>query len=212
MRGTLIRRQPDLAVVFENIEDDHNVSAMLRSCDAVGAATAHLVYSIEERPEISKGVAASAQRWLDLCSYDSIEACYATLREAGFTIYATSLTHEAHELYDLDLTGPTAFVFGNESRGVSEAAVEGADGVVYIPMMGMVESLNVSVACSVALYEALRQRRAAGMYGTPSWPAEEADLRLRAWLEREGRDPDAVNAPMPDEIPRPRNRYEYRGH
>lgn len=212
MRGTLLRRQPGLAVVMENIGDAHNVSAMLRSCDAVGAADAHMVYTIEEQPEISGGVAASAQRWLDLHSHDSVESCYAILRDAGFTIYATTLTHAAVELYELDLTQPSAFVFGNESRGVSDAAITGADKAVYIPMMGMVESLNVSVACAVALYEVLRQRQAAGMYDQVSWPEDEFNARLRVWLEREGRDPAAADSPIAHEIPRPRNRYEYRGH
>jgi len=212
MRGTLLRRQPGLAVVMENVADAHNVSAMLRSCDAVGAADAHLVYTIEEPPEISKGVAASAQRWLDLRSHASIEDCYADLRKQGCAIYATTLTHDAHEFYELDLTKPSAFVFGNESRGVSDAAVVGADAAVYIPMMGMVESLNVSVACAVALYEALRQRQAAGMYEQLSWSDDEFDMRLRTWLEREGRDPEAADAPSGNDIPRPRNRYEYRGH
>ena len=212
MRGTLQRRQPGLSVVVENVNDAHNVSAMLRSCDAVGASEAHLVYTIEELPEISGGVAASAQRWLDIRSHASIPVCYDTLRAAGMAIYATSLTHAARDLYELDLTQPCAFVFGNESRGVSPDAVERADAVVYIPMMGMVESLNVSVACSVALYEALRQRQAAGMYARPSWSEDELNQRLRSWLEREGRDPESVTAPVADEIPKPRNRYEYRGH
>lgn len=212
MRGTLLRRQPGLAVVIENVEDAHNVSAMLRSCDAVGAAGVHLVYTIEEQPEISRGVAASAQRWLDLQTHASIDACYAALRADGFAIYATSLTHEARGLYDIDFTTPSVFVFGNESRGVSAAAVEQADATLFIPMMGMVESLNVSVACAVALYEAARQRQAAGMYDRATWPDDELNERLRTWLEREGRAPEAVNAPLAAEIPRPRNRYEHPGH
>ncbi len=210
MHGTLSRRQPDLAVVMENIYDAHNVSAMLRSCDAVGAATAHLVYDVEEVPQIAGGISVSAHRWLDLRQHSSIADCFAQLRADGFSIYATTLGEFSHDLYALDLTCPTAFVFGNEVRGVSDEAARTADGTVFIPMMGMVESLNVSVACAVSLYEALRQRRLAGSYDESSWPAEEIDGRLRGWLEREGRNLDAANSGIDTVVPRARNRHEQR--
>jgi tRNA (guanosine-2'-O-)-methyltransferase len=210
MRGTLARRQPDLAVVMENIHDAHNVSAMLRSCDAVGAATAHLVYTVEEAPEIAGGVAASAQRWLDLRRHDTIEGCYDELRRQGIRIYATTLGDYSHDLYSLDLTRPAAFVFGNETRGISPAAAAGADATTFIPMMGMVESLNVSVACAVALYEALRQRAAAGCYQRQAWGADEINRRLRAWLAREGRDLSAADSVSDLPAPRARNRHEMR--
>lgn len=208
MRGTLARRQPDLAIVIENVHDPHNVSAMLRSCDAVGVATAHLVYTHEELPEMNKGVAASAQRWMDLEHHATIRDCYQMLREQGLAIYATSLRGSSRELYDIDLTRPTALVFGNESHGVTDDAVAGADGTVYIPMMGMVESLNASVACSVALYEALRQRQAAGHFASSRWSDQEIEQRLRAWLIRDNRDPAAVASECDGDIPLALNRYE----
>ena len=211
MRGTLARRQPDLTVVMENIYDAHNVSAILRTCDAVGAAEAHLVYDIEDVPEIAGGVSVSAQRWLDLRRHPSIGDCYAELRSLGFAIYATSLGEFSHDLYDLDLTPPTAFVFGNEVRGVTDEATNAADGTVFIPMMGMVESLNVSVACAVALYEALRQRRLAGGYSRAIWSEAEIDERLRTWLVREGRDPAAASSAIDSAVPRARNRHDHRG-
>lgn len=210
MRGTLARRQPGLAVVLENVHDPHNVSAVLRSCDAVGAMSAHLVYTIEEQPLIHSGVAASAHRWLDIYPHDSIESCYRQLRDEGFAIYVTRLSEEAQSLYSMDLTQPTALVFGNESRGVSDEATRLADGQVIIPMKGMVESLNISVACAVSLFEAARQRREAGMYDRPSWNDDELNARLRAWLEREGRDPAAADNPVDGDVPNARNRYEYR--
>lgn len=210
MRGTLARRQPDLTIVIENVTDPHNVSAMLRSCDAVGVTAAHLVYVAGDVPLLHGGVAASAHRWLDVVAHDSVADCYAALRERGTTIYATTLGEASRELFELDLTQPAAFVFGNETWGVSEAAVAGADATVFIPMMGMVESLNVSVACSVSLYEALRQRRAAGLYDRPSFEPAELNARLESWLAREGRDPAVLQeAPEPD-VPRARSRYEHR--
>lgn len=208
LRATLARRQPDLTVVIENVHDPHNVSAILRSCDAVGATGAHLVYTDEELPEINRVVSASAQRWLERWEHADIAACYAALRARGLAIYATHLSAAAVGLYELDLTRPCAVVFGNESRGVSDAALAGADAAVFIPMMGMVESLNVSVACSVTLYEALRQRRAAGLYDAPRLTTADMRARLRAWLEREGRDPDLADAPAAAEAPKARNRYE----
>ncbi|MGA7668772.1 MAG: RNA methyltransferase [Nitrolancea sp.] len=187
MVEVLERRQPDLTVVLENVHDPHNVSAVLRTCDAVGIATVHLVYTIEERPELSRGVSASALRWLDVVDHESISDCYVALRAQGFTILATHLDENRVELFDLDLTAPTALVFGNEQRGVSEEAVAGADGTVIIPMMGMVQSLNISVACAVTLYEALRQRRAARLYEQPRLSRSEIGTRLDRWLRRERR-------------------------
>lgn len=192
MRTVLERRQPDLTVVIENVHDPFNASALLRSCDAVGIDEAHLVYTQEEVPDVSLGVSASARRWMSLRQHPTIEQCYQHLRERGFTIYATYLGEDTRDLYEVDLTGPCAFVFGNEARGVTPQARAGADVSVLIPMMGMVESLNISAACAVTLYEALRQRRAAGCYSSPRWDQQEIDRRLRLWLEREGRDVDAA--------------------
>ncbi|GBD17492.1 tRNA (guanosine(18)-2'-O)-methyltransferase [bacterium HR26] len=189
MQEVLARRQPDLAVVLENVHDPHNVSAVLRSCDAAGVLAVHLVYTVEELPELSENVSGSALRWLDIVVHPSIESCYEVLRGQGMTIYATYLGDPANsrDLYELDLTRPTAFVFGNEQRGVSEEALAAADGNFVIPMMGMVQSLNISVACAVSLYEALRQRRLAGHYCRPKLSEAERRARLRRWLEREGR-------------------------
>ncbi len=163
--SVLARRQPDLTVVLENVHDPHNVSAVLRSCDAVGVLGVHLIYTVEEPPAVfARTTSASAAKWIEATSHASIEGCFAELRRQGLTILATGLGEGANDLYDVDLRLPTALVFGNEMRGVSEEAARRADGLIAIPMMGMVESLNISVACAVTLYEALRQRRAAGAY------------------------------------------------
>ena len=187
MRDVLARRQPDLTVVIENVHDPHNVSAVLRSCEAVGVLAVHLVYTVEERPELSRITSASAVKWLDVVHHPDLPACYAALRARGFAIYATHLGVASRDLYDLDLTAPVALVFGNEQRGVSDEALELADGSVVIPMMGMVQSLNVSVACAVSLYEALRQRRAAGAYDRARLPEADLEERLVTWLQRERR-------------------------
>mgnify|MGYP002477001857 FL=1 len=189
MIQVLKRRQPDLTVVLENVHDPHNVSAVLRSCDAVGVLAVHLVYTIEEFPDLSKNVSGSALKWLEIIKHKDIQDCYETLRSQGMTIYTTYLAdpQRSHDLYSLDLTKPTALVFGNEQRGVSEEASRLADGNFVIPMMGMVQSLNISVACAVTLYEAFRQRRTAGHYDHPKLSREEISTRLHNWLQREKR-------------------------
>jgi tRNA (guanosine-2'-O-)-methyltransferase len=186
VRQVLRRRQPDLTLVLENVHDPNNVSAVLRSCDAVGVLGVHLVYTIEQAPAgaFARTTSASAAKWLEVTRHDSIAACYARLRADGLTILATGLAEEAIDLYDLDLRRPTAIVFGNEMRGVSAEGVAAADGVVTIPMLGMVQSLNISVACAVVLFEALRQRRAAGAYDEPKLSEPALDRLSAAWLHR----------------------------
>lgn len=186
IRDVLSRRQKRLTVVLEDVHDPHNASAVLRSCDGVGILDVHLVYVHEEPPRRSfaRTTSASAAKWVRLHFHDSIDACYAALREQGFRIYATALGQESVELYDVDFTQPTALVFGNEHRGVSPGAIAGADATLFIPMQGMVESLNISVACAVSLYEAMRQRLAAGMYDRPELSEAELDALDAEWIRK----------------------------
>lgn len=186
IEDVLLRRQPTLTVVLEDVHDPHNASAVLRSCDGVGVLDVHLVYVNEEPPRKSFGrsTSGSAAKWLRLHEHDSIDGCYAKLREQGFMIAATALEPDSRDFYSLDLVKPTALVFGNEMRGVSAAGIAGADVTTYIPMQGMVESLNISVSCAVTLYEAMRQRAATGMYETPQLgDAERAAIRDE-WLRK----------------------------
>jgi len=174
-------RQPDLTVVLENIHDPHNVSAVLRSCDASGVMEIQLVYTEEKFPRLGKKSSASAKKWVEHRDYDSIEKCYEVLRKDGFVILATHLGKHAGMLYDLDLTKKTALVFGNEHRGVSDKAAKLADGVFMIPMFGMIQSLNVSVACAVTLFEAVRQRSLKGGYDRSALDEKEIKKLLRKW-------------------------------
>jgi tRNA (guanosine-2'-O-)-methyltransferase len=186
IRACLARRQPDLTVVLENVHDPHNVSAVLRSCDATGVLGVHTIYSVEERPAkaYARKTSGSAAKWIDVTHHADVASCYAALRGQGLTILAAALTTEARSLYDHDLTRPVALVFGNEMRGVSEEAIALADGAIKIPMQGMIESLNISVACAVSLYEAQRQRLVAGMYDEPRLPADTLDRLTIEWLRR----------------------------
>jgi tRNA (guanosine-2'-O-)-methyltransferase len=164
LEHVLNRRQPDMTVVIENIHDPHNVSAMLRSCDAAGVMQVQLVYTGEEFPDLGKKSSASALKWVEQRRFDSISGCYDRLRLEGFAIYATHLGDKSLSLYDLNLKKKVALVFGNEHRGVSDEAANLADGNFRIPMVGMIQSLNVSVACAVTLFEALRQRLDDGQF------------------------------------------------
>lgn len=181
----LLCKQPTLTVVLENIHDPHNVSAVLRSCDAVGIVDVCLVYhSGQQFPEMGKKSSASAMKWVDRRAFRSIEECYATLRGEGRKIYATHLEKDAVSLYQLDLVQPVALVFGNEHSGVSEEAVRLADGNFLIPQVGMIQSLNISVACAVTLYEAFRQRQAAGLYASPQFSDTELQEKMHNWKLR----------------------------
>ena len=184
IRAVLERRQPDLTVVMENIHDPHNVSAVLRSCDAAGVLQVELLYTVEKFPKIGRKSSSSANKWLARRKHTSVEECYATLRREGYRIYATHLAADAVQLYDIDLTRPSALVFGNEHRGVSDEAARLADANVQIPMMGIIQSLNVSVACAVALFEALRQRQMCGMYDTPRLDRSLLEQLYQEWIER----------------------------
>jgi tRNA (guanosine-2'-O-)-methyltransferase len=177
----LRNRQPDLTVVMENIHDPHNVSAMLRTCDAAGVMEVQLVYTDEEFPDIGKKSSASAKKWVERRRFDSIEGCYQDLRNKGFRIFATRIGASSKPLYELDFTDGSAFVFGNEHRGVSDEAAEKADECIEIPMFGMIESLNVSVACAVILYEAVRQRMKVGKYGRVKLEDAAMEQLLKTW-------------------------------
>jgi tRNA (guanosine-2'-O-)-methyltransferase len=169
---------------MENIHDPHNVSAMLRSCDAAGVWEAQLLYNRDEFPKIGKKSSASAGKWVGRRKFQSVEECYAKLRSEGFRIYATRLDEKARSLYDFDLTQKTALVFGNEHRGVSDEAAEQADALLQIPMFGMIQSLNVSVACAITLYEALRQRLHQSGDGEGKFTAAEFEAAFETWKKK----------------------------
>lgn len=179
----LSRRQPDLTVLAEDVYKPHNLSAMLRSCDAVGIGTVHAV-----RP--TGGVAtfnatsASAEKWVDLVVHERLDDAIAALRTQGMRIYAAHLSDQAVDYRDVDYRGPSAVVFGNEKEGVTPAAAAAADAHVVIPMLGMVQSLNVSVATAVILFEAQRQRRDAGLYDVPRLTQAQIRQTMLRWLPR----------------------------
>lgn len=174
-------RQFSLSIVLENIHDPHNVSAILRTCEAVGIPKVNLLYTKEKFPKLSRVSSASATKWIETEKFDSIDNCFDSVKKNGYKIYSSFLDPGAVSLYDLDLTEKIAIVLGNENRGVSEETKKRSDGIFYIPMKGMIQSLNVSVATGVILFEALRQRELKGMYNQPELSKVELEELIDKW-------------------------------
>jgi len=181
----LEKRQLDFTVVLENINDPHNLSAILRSCDAVGIFEVYLIYkNRRDIPHLGEKSSASARKWVKKLLFNSVEDCYAELRKQGKKIFTTHLSSEAKSIYDVDMTQNIAIVFGNEHSGVSEEALEKADGNILIPQVGMIQSLNISVACAVTVYEAFRQRNVAGLYDKRNFDVAAFDSVMKEWTKR----------------------------
>ena len=161
LKSVLNHRMADLTVLLEHVEKPHNLSAILRSCDAVGALEAHIV-SLQGRPRTFNSTAQGSQKWVHLNDHPDIETAISKLKKKGSRIYGTHLRVEAKDYRDCDFTGPTAFVLGAEKWGLPDRARDLMDEALFIPMRGMVQSLNVSVATATLLFEALRQRQVAG--------------------------------------------------
>ncbi len=162
----LRHRQPDLTVLAEHVHKPHNLSAMLRSCDAVGVGAAHAVAPTGGVATFNE-TSASAEKWVRLYVHPSLDDARKVLKEQKMQLLAAHFSPQARDYRDVDYTQPTCILLGNEKDGVSPQAASLADAHIIIPMFGMVPSLNVSVATAVVLFEAQRQRRAAGMFDTP---------------------------------------------
>ena len=181
--NVLNHRQPGLVVVMENVHDPHNISAVMRTCDAVGVQDVFVLNTIIPRhKKFGKSSSASAAGWLSIHQYDDTGACMAEVRKRADHIFATHLGVESQSLYDLDLTGRIALVFGNEHAGITTECLQYCDGNFIIPQVGMVRSLNISVACAITLYEAFRQRQRAGYYdGKPQLSPNEWKALASTW-------------------------------
>jgi tRNA (guanosine-2'-O-)-methyltransferase len=165
LTSVLNKRQPDLTVVLENVFDPHNISAVMRTADAVGIQDIFILNNkIPPHRKWGAKSSSSAAKWLTVHQYTDAEACFVELRKRYKKIYSTHLSTDAVGLHELDLTEPVALVFGNEHSGVSDDIIALADGNFIIPQVGIIKSLNISVACAVTLYEAFRQKNNAGHY------------------------------------------------
>lgn len=158
-------RQPDLTLCLEEVHKPHNVSAVIRSADAVGIHDLHAVWPEKIKTLVSS--AAGSNSWVNVHNHDTLGDAVALLKSQGMQILATHLSDSAVDFRAVDFTRPTCIIMGSEKTGISQEAIRLADQHIMIPMSGMVQSLNVSVAAAVILYEAQRQREAAGLYEHP---------------------------------------------
>ena len=162
LKSVLNKRFSDLTVLIENVEKPHNLSAIIRSCDAVGVLEAYAIFN-KEKFLTFNSTAQGSQKWVQINQYKETTEAIKVLKNKGFKLYGTNLNPKSIDYRECDFKGPTAFVLGAEKWGISEKAASLMDEQIHIPMRGMVESLNVSVAASALLFEAIRQRKEANI-------------------------------------------------
>ena len=180
LKEVVSRRRRDIIVVLEGIHDPHNAEAIFRTCDAFGVQEAWLVFG-KEKPwnpkSIGKSSSSAANKWLDFKSL-SIEKAVAELKAKGYRVYATALTQGAKPLGETRFSGKAALLLGNEHEGLSKKALGLADEIVMLPMLGMVQSLNVSVTAAIFLHEMCRQMPAKPL------PKKEQQALLKDFAKR----------------------------
>lgn len=187
LRSVISQSQPDLTVVLENIFDPLNISAVLRSCDAVGIREVFVVYTkqyLDKRGLVlGKRTSGGTFKWIDVYFFEELEECFYRVKQRYGRILATLPPGEhIPSLYAHDLAQPTALLFGNEDEGISREAQELSDGSFTIPQAGFAESLNISVACAVSLFEAKRQRTERGFYDEhPRLDPEQQEQLFERW-------------------------------
>lgn len=182
IQNVLRHRQTTLTIVLANLHDAHNVSAVYRTCDACGVLQIHLYYTNQAFPKIARKTSASAYKWIQTVRHTTPTSLRTALH--GFQLLATSCSDTARSFRSYDYTKPTAIILGNEHNGVDPELLPIADGEVYIPMYGMVQSFNVSVAAAFLLSECVRQREETGMYTTPQLSDAVYQELYADWLER----------------------------
>jgi tRNA (guanosine-2'-O-)-methyltransferase len=194
LTAVLNKRQNDITVVLENVFDPHNISAVMRSCDAAGLQDIYILNTkIPPHKKWGAKSSSSAAKWLSIHQFENADECFSSLRKRYSTILTTHLSSDSIDLYSVDLTKSIALVFGNEHSGVSEEIKSLADGNFVIPQVGIIQSLNISVACAVTLYEAFRQKTNAGHYNQPKLDDVRYNELFKEWslppyLSRNDRD------------------------
>ena len=182
LESVLSKRQNDITIVLENVFDPHNISAVMRTCDAVGVQELYVLNTkIPRHKKWGAKSSSSAAKWLTVYQFENAEECFSELRKKYSKILTTHLSSDAVNLYEIDLTQPLALIFGNEHSGVSEEIRNLADGNFIIPQAGIIRSLNISVACAVTLYEAYRQKTIAGHYDKAKLKGEVLKELMDKW-------------------------------
>jgi tRNA (guanosine-2'-O-)-methyltransferase len=182
--NVLNKRQGNITVVLENVFDPHNISAVMRTCDAIGMQEIYVLNTkIPKHKKWGAKSSSSAAKWLTVHQFTDAANCFAELRNKYNKIYTTHLETNSVSLYEIDLTQKMALIFGNEHDGVTEEIRNLSDGNFIIPQVGIIRSLNISVACAVTLYEAYRQKSIAGDYNKRGLPEEQYNALFDQWSE-----------------------------
>lgn len=163
IKQMLAQRQYDLTLCMEQVHKPHNVSAIIRTADAVGIHYIHTVWAGDHlRTRLS--AAAGSNNWVQVITHTTIQDAVKQVKQQGMQVLATHLSDRAVDFREIDYTRPTCIIMGQEKTGITAEALALADQEIVVPMVGMVQSLNVSVASALILYEAQRQRKNAGFY------------------------------------------------
>jgi len=188
VRSLIRKRQLYFSVILENVTDPHNIGAVMRTCDAVGIGEIFLINTLDSEKNMVLGKRASsgARKWVDVYEFYDLKKAFGFIKNKGYEeIWATRIVGNSKSLYEIDFTRKIALLFGNEHKGLSEEASSYATGNFVIPQVGMVQSLNISVACAVSLYEGFRQRSAAGMYDKSALSEAEQETIFKKYADRE---------------------------
>lgn len=180
-RRVLERRQPDLTVIADQLHKGRNMAAIRRTCDAMGVPEMHAVIPEGFRQKRFAGTTQGTHKWVNLVKHRSLTSCIEQVRTQAMQLCVADLSAKAVDYRQVDFTRPTAIVMGAELAGPSDEMLAEADVHFYVPMMGLVESLNVSVACALILSEAIRQRESAGLLNKPQYTEEEIQHIAFEW-------------------------------
>lgn len=170
----LANRTNFLTVAMEDVYHLHNTSAVIRSCDAFGVQTLHVIEDAYKN-RLEKKIAKGAEQWVDIHRYDDTKSCLRSLKAMGYQIIATTPHLTSKTLSEFTLTQPTALVFGTEKEGISETVLQQADGFLTLPMVGFTESLNVSVAAAIILQDLTERLRKSDL----PWSLPEAERQQK---------------------------------
>ena len=183
----LTRKQTTLQVMLDDVASSQNISAIIRSCDGVGVLNFYYASTENVDAKIHKTITQGTHRWINRkrIDYENRVAFLKEKQAKGFQIVVTHLEEKSVSFSKIDYTKPTVLVMGNEKDGISDEVLTLADEVIIIPMRGMAQSLNVSVATGLILYEAQRQFDEAGAYDTPQISEEKREEIKKEWIYRD---------------------------
>jgi tRNA (guanosine-2'-O-)-methyltransferase len=182
IKNVLNCRMKNLTVLVEAVNKPHNLSAILRTCDAAGVFEANFI-SEKDKVKTFNSTAQGSQKWVKLNNHETTISAVSELKKKGFKLYGTTLNERSTDYRNFDYSENTCFVLGAEKWGLSDQLISKVDESIFIPMSGMVQSLNVSVAASILLFEAIRQRESKSLLPLKGegLSAEEYEKTLFEW-------------------------------